>query len=141
MVGMITLEICKINGESRYISYFHEDGSLFIRIGVGYEGEYAEDNIQLYSCPNSPYYKVFFKYIEKLKIYSWPKVIPEDYVPGKYMIGCDVDSWSLVYREVGKKRTRHIHGEFASLEKEPYLTLVRLLDAASPKKWIRWLDE
>ena len=141
MVDRVTLEICKKNGESRYISYFHIDESLFVRIGIGFEGAYGEDNIHTYSCADSPYYTVFFKDMENLKIYSWPKTIPEDYTPGKHMIGCDVDSWSLIYHEAGKKRTRHIQGQFAYLETEPYITLVRLLDAASPEKWLQWLDE
>ena len=141
MVERVTLEICKLNGESRYISYFHEEDNLFIKVGIGYEGAYPEQNIHAYACQNNPYYSSFLNYVEKLKIYSWPRAIPKDYVPGKYMIGCDTDSWSLVYKEKEKKRFCRIHGKGAYPQTEPYITLVRLLDAGSPEKWLQWLDE
>ena len=68
--------------------------------------------------------------IEPLKIYTWPKAIPAGYVPGKHMMGCDIASWSIEYKEAEKKTMRHIYGKGAFPAAPPYSDLQECL------KWI-----
>lgn len=110
MFEELNFEICKKNKKSRYWAFSVADGYLYLETGYGLQGVYLDTNIKNYRCPVSSVER-FFKGIDELKIQSWPKAVPADYVPGKHVMGCDEHSWSITYKEQGKRNRRHIHGK------------------------------
>ena len=49
MVEYLAFQLCKPDGESRYIKIHKEDGSLHMEIAAGMRGMYISDNIVKYN--------------------------------------------------------------------------------------------
>lgn len=57
-------------------------------------------------------------------------------------MGCDEDSWSLDYKEVEKKTTRHVWGRGEFPDAEPYSGFYNCLSKVIPdKELIEWFIE
>lgn len=141
MIDFLNFELCKANGRSRFIKIKIKEDGVYLTTAYGYKGMYLEDSFTYYRSPVQSAWLISVMF-EDLKIGSWPKAIPADYVPGKYLIGCDTDSWSLHYREQGKKRTRHIHGRGPLPKEPPFYEFIKSINHISPERdWLKWIAE
>lgn len=141
MIEYLGFELCKPNKRSRFIKIEVEDDGVYLTTAYGYHGMYLEDAFVRYHSPIQSAWLIS-GLLKDLKINTWPKAIPSDYVPGKYLIGCDVDAWSLDYREQGKKRTRHIRGKGSFPKTPPFEGFLECIDHIAPERdWLKWLGE
>lgn len=141
MVEYLAFQLCKPDGDSRYIKIHKEDGSLHMEIAAGMRGMYISDNIVKYRCGGVSE-NLISELIQPTKPYTWPRVIPSDYNPGEHILGCDIDSWSLDYKEEEKKTMRHIRGKGDVPEEEPYiLFLVNLMRFVPDREVVDWFLE
>ena len=141
MIQYLSFERCKPDNESRYFKLFHKQGGYYLEIATGYRGMYIMGNCRLYRCGTDSV-EVISKLIEPLKIYAWPKAVPSSYIPGDHIMGCDVDSWSLDYKEVNKKTMRHVRGRGEFPDFEPYREFFNRLSKIIPdKQLVEWLVE
>ena len=84
----------------------------------------------------------FYRTLEAMKIYSWKKTYPSDYVLGDHLMGCDIGSWSLDYRECDKRIMRHIYGKGDIMETFPKTPLLALFDTMFPDfDFTEWIAE
>ena len=123
MIEYLSYERCKANNKSRYFKLFRDQDGFYMEIGAGYRGMYIVGKNQLYQCQSDsiePITELISELIEPLKIYTWPKTFPTDYVPGNHIMGSDEDSWSLEYKETEKKTTKHIRGRGSFPDADPY---------------------
>jgi hypothetical protein len=140
MVESLCFEICKPDQRSRYICIEVDEDGVYLSTAFGHRGMYAEDAALHYRA-SLRWASRISDYLRLLKIYSWPKSVPSDYVPGKHMLGCDDDSWSLDYKEMEKSNTRHIHGKGSMPDISPYSDFIQFIDRISPDQdWLEWID-
>lgn len=141
MVEYLVFELCKPDGESRCITIQNKNGSLYLDISIGNRGLYISTNIVSYHCGGDSE-KLISSLLEPSKPYTWPRVIPSDYTPGKHIMGSDIDSWSLEYKEVEKKTTRHIRGKGDIPTDEPYSSFVdNLMKIIPDRETVEWFIE
>ncbi len=141
MIQYLSFERCKPNSESRYFKLFRNQDDYYLEIATGHRGMYIVGNSQFYKC-ESDSIDVISKLVEPLKIYGWPKSFPSDYVPGGHIMGCDKDSWSLDYKEVEKKTSRHVRGKGKLPDTEPYCNFYNRLNKVIPdKELMEWFIE
>ena len=141
MIEYLSFELCKPNKISRFIRIKVEENGVYLTTAYGYEGMYLENSFVHYHSPIQSAWLMSLMF-EDLKIGSWPKAIPADYVPGRHMIGCDVNAWSLDYREQGKKRTRHIRGKGSFPDTPPFDEFLKCINHVSPERdWLKWIAE
>ena len=141
MIQYLSFERCKPNSESRYFKLFRKQDGYYLEIAAGRRGMYIVGNGQIYKC-GSDSIDVISKLIEPLKIYGWPKSVPSDYVPEDHIMGCDEDSWSLDYKEVERKTTRHVRGRGEFPDVEPYCGFFNRLSKVIPdKELMEWFTE
>lgn len=141
MIQYLSFERCKPDNESRYIKIFQKQDGYYLEIAAGRRGMYIVVNSRLYKC-GSDSIDVISKLIEPLKIYAWPKSVPSDYVPGDHIMGCDVDTWSLDYKEVEKNTTRHVRGRGSFPDSDPYSVFYNRLSKMIPdKELMEWFIE
>ena len=140
MIQFLSFEICKPTNESRYLKlFFWRQEGFYLETASGYRGMYVVGNDRLYRCDQKSI-ELISRVIEPLKIYGWPKVIPLDYVPGNHIIGCDVNSWSIDYKECEKKTTRHIRGNGTFPLSPPYSEFISALCGVTPDRdFIEWI--
>ena len=146
MVDFIYFELCKADGSSRYIKFFNEEGDYYLETASGFQGMYIvfndnvdmESNTKMYSVDKASA-KLITKLVESFKVYCWPKSIPKDYTPRDRIIGCGEETWSLDYKELEKKNTRHIHGKGAFPKDNPYKSFyeifIRIIPDIETKEW------
>ena len=141
MIQYLSFEICKENGQSQYIKLYTEEDDYYLELAAGKNGMYINDSILLYKCRNESLESIEYiaMMIGTLRIYSWPKYIPADYIPRNRIIGCDGNTWSLDFKELEKKTTRHIRGKGEIPEESPYIDLFKYLMQILPdeefKEW------
>ena len=147
MVEYISFELCKADGDSKYIKIFERSGEYYLELKSGVNGIYIIDrknidvDINLYCCPRYSV-KLISSLLESLKIYGWSKTIPSDYVPSNRIIGSDDGTWTLDYKERGKKTMRHIRGKGEFPKEEPYISFYRLFINAIPSEEVKeWFLE
>ncbi|MBR2788575.1 MAG: hypothetical protein IKD94_05370 [Erysipelotrichaceae bacterium] len=141
MIEYLCFELCKPDKRSRFIEIEVDEEGVYLTTAYGNQGMYLEDAFVRYHSPIQLAWLIS-GLLKDLKISTWPKAIPEDYVPEKHLIGCDVDAWSLDYREQGKKRTRHIHGKGSFPDTPPYEGFLECIDHIAPERdWLKWLNE
>ena len=139
MIDYLSCEICKSDNTSRFYKFTLDDDNLFLETSLGLRGMYNSNGIQTYRC-SFKYAQIISSKIEPLKISSWPRRFPNDYVPGNPIMGCDPFSWSIDYRESGKKNTCHIRGKGNFPDDYPYDLFLIILNQTLPEKdLIRWL--
>lgn len=139
MVEFISFELCKNDGQSKYIKYFKRDNDFYLETASGFQGMYIilnnrpdlDSNERLYRLSESSA-RLVSDLMESLKIYSWPKSIPSGYTPSDRIIGSDEDTWSLDYKEEEKKTTRHIRGKGPFPTESPYKEFYRLFTRTIP---------
>lgn len=145
MIEYLSYERCKANNKSRYFKLFRDQNGFYIELAAGYRGMYVAGNNKLYQCkPDSVELitKLISELIEPLKIYTWPKAIPTDYVPGKHLMGSDEDSWSLEYKETEKKTTKHIRGRGSFPDTDPYRNFYDCIRNVIPdEQFMDWFVE
>ncbi|MCR5205376.1 MAG: hypothetical protein K6E47_09985 [Lachnospiraceae bacterium] len=140
MIEYLSFEMCKPNNASRYIKIEVGNNEVYLTEAYGSRGMYLEESVLRY-CTSIQSVKSFLNLLNELKISSWPKAFPEDYVPSSHLLGCDVDSWSIDYRELGKKRTRHIHGKGLFPDNSPYNRFLEYIDCIVPEQdWLEWIE-
>ncbi len=140
MIQYLTFEQCKTDNKSRYFGLFLKGGDLYFETAVGYRGMYIAGNSNVYRCTTDSA-QLISAMIGALKIYTWPKAIPSDYVPGEHLMGCDVDSWTIDYKEVEKKTARHIYGKGSFPVEEPYSNFIKYFVSIVPDKNLKeWLQ-
>lgn len=140
MIECLSFEMCKPNTKSRFIKIEVINNEVYLTKAHGSRGIYLEESV-LHYCTSTQSLKPFLKILEELNISSWPKAFPKDYVPGRHLMGCDVDSWSIDYKEQGKKRTRHIHGKGSFPDIYPYSNFLEFIDCIDPEQdWIEWVE-
>lgn len=139
MIDYLLFEICKSDNKSRYFKFTLVDDSMFLETSFGLRGMYDSNGIKTYRCPFE-FAQLMSSKIEPLKISSWPRKFPVDYVSGNPIMGCDPFSWSIDYRENGKKNTCHIRGKGDFPNIHPYDLFLLILNQILPEKdLIRWL--
>ena len=141
MIQYLSFERCKQDSESRYFKLFRKQDRYYLEIAVGHRRMYIVGNSQFYKCRFDSI-DVVSKLIEPLKIYGWPKSVSSNYVPGDHIMGCDMDSWSLDYKEVEKKTTRHVRGKGDFPDTEPYSDFYNCLSKVfQDKDVMEWFVE
>ena len=136
MIQYLAFELCKSNEQSRYIKLFSRNDSFYIKSAVGSNGAYLLDCINRYHCPNETA-RIISSVIDSLKIYSWPKTIPSDYIPSDRIIGWDTNTWSLDFKEPKKKYARHIFGKGAFPKEESYRFFMNIVARFVPDNEFR----
>lgn len=143
MLEYLSFEYCKESEESHaFTLILGDDGYYHLRNNHGRRGIYAfdRDHMKDYRIEVEKLKPIIHE-IEQMKIYSWRKAYPSDYVPGNHLMGCDVGSWSLDYSECEKRTTRHIHGKGSLLETFPKPSSLLFFDSLFPDfnftEWIR----
>ena len=132
LLDELSFGFCADNGKTRSIEISLVSDKLYVKAETGLNGLfiYARDEkIKRYRILDK---ECFSRKLNGLSIYKWPKAIPEDYVPGNHLMGCDKGSWHLSYKELGKKTFRHIHGKGAFPETPPYIVLLQILNKVDP---------
>ena len=139
MIQYLAFEICKSNNESRYYKLWRESDGYYLEVANGYRGMYIVGNSQFYQC-GFEYMEQISNLIEPLKLYAWPKAFPSDYVPEDHLMGCDTNSWSIHYKELEKKYTRHIRGRGEYPLVKPYSVFMERFVNVIPNESLReWL--
>lgn len=142
ILDKLSFVFCAENGDTRSINiFFASDNNLYLLSEKGYMGLFIypkEYRITRYKILDA---NGFSRKLNGLQIYKWPKAFPAEYVPEKYLMGCDTGSWSLSYKEIGKKTTRHINGKGSFPDFSPYNDFLFILNKVDPnqniKTWIR----
>ncbi len=141
LIEYLCFEVCKPNNDSRFLKICIDDDSVFLSTAFGLRGTYIEDSVLTYQSSYESA-RLISGMLKDLKINTWPKVVPADYVPGDHLLGCDTDSWSLDYKEKGKKRTRHIRGKGSLPDYSPYNDFLECIDQIAPgNDWIEWIGK
>ena len=144
MLAYLAFEYCKETEESHgFTLYLGEDGYYYLQTNHGRRGIYicTDEFVKNYRIAGE-HLVPFYRTLEAMKIYSWKKAYPPDYVPEAHLMGCDVGSWFLDYRECGKRITRHIHGKGDIMETFPETPLLALFDTMFPDfDFAEWITE
>lgn len=109
MIEYLSFQYCKEDGHSSTITVRLSGDHYILSTANGRNGVYVSDAFKTYKCPAGALSRACDN-IKALKIYSWASNYPSDYKVRNRLMGVDSGTWNLDYKEVGKKRTRHING-------------------------------
>ncbi len=143
MIEYLSFEYCNKNNESHAfeLRFIMTAQKYYLHTEHGTQGFYIHpaDHNTCYSI-SSDKLKSISDVIESMKIYSWNKSYPSDYKPSDRIMGCDTGTWSLYYKECGKRTTRHIFGKGSILETFPKPMLLTMFATFFPdfnfREWI-----
>ena len=144
MLEYLSFEYCKETEESHAFKLqLSDDGYYYLQTLHGRLGNYIniEDCIKNYRMETEKLF-LLSNALESKRIYSWKKVYPDGYIPEDHIMGCDVESWSLDYKECEKRYTRHIHGKGNIYDTFPEVQLLPIFDLLFPDfNFIKWISE
>ena len=132
LLDEISFEFCAESDETKHINISLDSDDLYVRSERGLRGMYIYkrgEQVMRYRILDK---EGLSRKLNGLCIYKWPKAFPSDYVPEDHLMGCDTGSWSISYKEIGKKTSRHIHGKGPFPKSEPYLNLLQILNNVDP---------
>ena len=109
MIEKLIFEYCKENGSTKLIDLELNDDEYILKIASGYNGMYLGSCFKYYKC-TAANLKPITDSLKALNIYKWRRYYPSTYRPRNRLLGSDSNTWTLHYKESGKKVFRHVNG-------------------------------
>ena len=109
MIEKLIFEYCKENGSSQLIDLELNDDEYILKIASGHNGMYLDSCFKYYKC-TAANLKPITDSLKALNINKWSRYYPATYRPRNRLLGSDSNTWTLHYKENGKKIFRHVNG-------------------------------